>query len=69
MGRAGPGGAGRSLLSPASTHRGLSISPSQEKAAHHSKAHLYRGRAAHTSQCQEGLGEPGAGGDLLGGPR
>ena len=66
MGRAGPGGAGRSLLSPASTHRGLSISPSQEKQPITAKHIFTEEGAAHTSQCQEGLGEPGAGGDSMG---
>lgn len=42
MGRAGPGGTGRSLLSPACVHRGLSISPSQQSTSLQRKGLLTR---------------------------
>ena len=66
MGRAGPGGTGRSLLSPACVHRGLSISPSQENQPITAKHIFTEEGAAHMSQRRDRLGEPGTGGNLTG---
>lgn len=66
MGRAGPGATGCSLLSPDCVLWGLSISPSQENQSITAKLIFTEEWAAHTSQCREGLSEPGIGGDSTG---